>query len=255
MRFASLGSGSRGNALVVEAGRTRVMVDCGFGLNDTLRRLSRLGLEPSDLTAIVVTHEHTDHVGGVARLARKYAVPVWLTQGTLKSVAGDFFSAISLHLIDDHSIFAIDDLEIQPYPVPHDAREPAQYVFGNGDRRLGILTDTGISTPHIETTLNGCDALWLESNHDSAMLRSGNYPPSLKQRVAGRFGHLDNAAAARLLSVLAHGKLQHVVAAHLSEKNNRPELVRAAFSAALGCEEEWIGIADQEDGLDWREIA
>lgn len=254
MRFASLGSGSRGNALVVEAGRTRVMVDCGFSLNDTLRRLSRLGLEPSDLTAIVVTHEHTDHVGGVARLARKHAVPVWLTQGTLKSLANDFFAGVSLRLIDNHSTFAIGDLEILPYPVPHDAREPAQFVFGNGDKRLGILTDTGASTPHIEATLSNCDALWLESNHDSAMLQSGNYPAFLKQRVAGKFGHLDNVAAARLLSVLAHGKLQHVVAAHLSEKNNRPELVRAAFSAALGCENEWIAIADQERGLDWREI-
>lgn len=254
MRFASLGSGSRGNSLVVEAGRTRVMVDCGFGLNDTLLRLSRLGLEPSDLTAIVVTHEHTDHVGGVARLARKYAVPVWLTQGTFKGLANPFFADVAVRLIDDHSVFSIGDFEIQPYPVPHDAREPAQYVFGNGDRRFGILTDAGVSTPHIEATLSGCDALWLESNHDSAMLRNGAYPPSLKQRVAGRFGHLDNVAAARLLSVLAHGKLQHVVAAHLSEKNNRPELVRAAFGTALGCEEEWIAIADQEQGLDWREV-
>lgn len=254
MRFASLGSGSRGNSLVVEAGRTTIMVDCGFGLKDTLRRLSRLGLAPSDLTAIVVTHEHTDHIGGVARLARKYALPVWLTQGTLKGLPGDIFTSISTNLIDDHSLFCIGDLEIQPYPVPHDAREPAQYVFGNGDRRLGILTDTGASTPHIEATLSGCDALWLESNHDSTMLQSGNYPYSLKRRVAGKFGHLDNVAAARLLSILAHSKLQHVVAAHLSENNNRPELVRAAFSTALGCEEDWIGIAHQEHGLDWREI-
>lgn len=255
MRFASLGSGSRGNALVVEAGRTRVMVDCGFGLKDTLLRLSRLGLEPSDLTAIVVTHEHTDHIGGVARLARKYALPVWLTQGTFKSLASEHFANVSVHLIDDHSVFAIDDLEIHPYPVPHDAREPAQYVFGNGERRFGILTDTGTTTPHIEAMLNSCDALWLESNHDSVMLQNGPYPPSLKLRVAGKFGHLDNDAAARLLSVLAHDKLQHVVAAHLSEKNNRPELVRAAFSATLGCNEEWIAIADQEQGLEWREIA
>ncbi|MFA7243429.1 MAG: MBL fold metallo-hydrolase [Sulfuricellaceae bacterium] len=254
MRFASLGSGSRGNALVVEAGRTRVMVDCGFGLNDTLRRLSRLGLEPADLTAIVVTHEHTDHIGGVARLARKYSVPVWLTHGTLKGLANDFSAVVSTRPIDDHSVFCIGDLEIHPYPVPHDAREPTQYIFGDGNRRLGILTDSGTSTPHIEAMLSGCDALWLESNHDSAMLRNGNYPYSLKQRVAGKFGHLDNVAAAQLLAVLAHDKLQQVVAAHLSENNNRPELVRTAFSAALGCEEEWIGIADQEHGLDWREI-
>jgi phosphoribosyl 1,2-cyclic phosphodiesterase len=255
MRFAVLGSGSRGNALVVEAGRTRVMLDCGFGLNDTLFRLSRLSLQPSDLSAILVTHEHTDHVGGAARLARKFGLAVWLTHGTFKSLPGDMFSSVSVHLIDDHSLFSIGDLEIQPYPIPHDAREPAQYVFGDGGRRLGVLTDAGTSTAHIEAILSGCDALLLESNHDSAMLRDGSYPPSLKRRVAGKFGHLDNAAAARLLSTLAHGKLQHVAAAHLSAKNNRPELVRSAFSAALNCEEGWVGVADQDEGLDWRGIS
>jgi phosphoribosyl 1,2-cyclic phosphodiesterase len=255
MRFAVLGSGSRGNALVVEAGRTRVMLDCGFGLKDTLLRLSRLSLQPSDLSAILVTHEHGDHVGGVARLARKFGLAVWLTHGTFKSLPGDMFTSVSIHLIDDHSLFSIGDLEIQPYPIPHDAREPAQYVFGDGVRRLGVLTDAGMSTPHIEAILSGCDALLLESNHDSAMLRDGSYPPSLKQRVAGKFGHLDNDAAARLLSTLVHGKLQHVAAAHLSEKNNRPELVRSAFSAALNCEEAWVGVAGQDEGLDWRVIS
>lgn len=255
MRFASLGSGSRGNALIVEAGRTRVMLDCGFGLKDTQQRLSRLKLQPSDLSAILVTHEHTDHVGGVARFARKFGLTVWLTHGTFKSLPSDMFASLEVRLIDDHSLFSIDDLEIQPYPVPHDAREPAQYVLGDGNRRLGVLTDVGGATPHIESMLCGCDALLLESNHDSVMLREGSYPPSLKQRVAGKFGHLDNSAAARLLSLLAHGKLQHVVAAHLSEKNNQPDLVRKALSTALNCEEEWIGVADQDNGVGWREIA
>lgn len=255
MRFASLGSGSRGNALVVEAGRTRVMLDCGFGLSDTQLRLSRVKLLPSDLSAILVTHEHNDHVGGVARFARKFALPVWLTAGTLKSLPGDTFSGVSVKLIDDHSAFAIADLEIQPYPVPHDAREPVQYVFGDGARQLGVLTDVGASTPHIEEMLSGCQALVLESNHDSAMLRDGSYPPFLKQRVAGKFGHLNNEDAARLLSVLAHGKLQHVVAAHLSEKNNHPGLVRTAFSRALSCEEDWIVIAEQDGGTEWLEVA
>lgn len=255
MRFASLGSGSRGNALVVESGLTRVMLDCGFGLNDTQLRLSRLNLQASDLSAILVTHEHNDHVGGVARLARKFGLPVWLTAGTLKNLPNDTFENLAVHLIDDHSGFSIGDLEIQPYPVPHDAREPVQYVFGDGDCRLGVLTDSGASTPHIEATLCGCEALVLESNHDSLMLREGSYPPSLKHRVAGKFGHLNNEDAARLLAVLAHGKLQHVIAAHLSEKNNHPDLVRKALSAALNCEEEWIGIADQDGGTGWREIA
>lgn len=254
MRFAVLGSGSRGNALVVEAGRTCVMLDCGFGLNDAVSRLSRLSLDPSAIHAILITHEHGDHAGGAARFARKFNVPLWLTHGTEKNLPDDF-SALSVQRIDDHSAFGIGDFEIQPYPVPHDAREPVQYVFGDGQRRLGVLTDAGVVTPHIEAMLRGCDALVLESNHDSDMLRNGSYPPSLKRRVAGNYGHLDNRAAARLLARLAHGKLQHVVAAHLSEKNNRPELARAAFAEALNCAPEWIALARQDEVLDWRTIA
>lgn len=255
MRFASLGSGSRGNALVVEAGRTRVMLDCGFGINEICQRLSRLSLLPTDLSAILVTHEHTDHVGGVARVARKYGLAVWMTHGTFKGLAEGSLAGLNLNLIDDHSQFAIDDLSVCPYPVPHDAREPAQYVFSDGARRLGVLTDTGVATPHIEEMLAGCDALVLESNHDKAMLRDGPYPPMLKKRVSGRFGHLDNEAAATLLARLAHGKLQHVVAAHLSEKNNTRELVLEAFCGGLNCAPEWIAIADQDEGLTWRQIS
>jgi phosphoribosyl 1,2-cyclic phosphodiesterase len=138
--------------------------------------------------------------------------------------------------------------------VPHDAREPVQYVFSDGDRRLGVLTDTGCVTPHIERCLDGCDALVLECNHDSEMLRRGAYPPQLKTRIAGRLGHLDNAAAAALLATLDRRRLQHVVAAHLSEQNNCPELARAALAGALGCGSEWIGVADQETGFGWREL-
>lgn len=255
MRFASLGSGSRGNALVVEAGRTRVLLDCGFGINETCQRLSLLGLLPTDISAILVTHEHTDHVGGVARMARKYGLPVWMTHGTFKGLPEGRLSEVALNLIDDHTEFAIADLAIFPFPVPHDAREPAQFVFGDGGRRLGVLTDAGVATPHIEAVLAGCDALVLESNHDSTMLQNGPYPPSLKKRVSGRFGHLNNVAAAQLLARLTHEKLQHVVAAHLSEKNNTQELVIEAFCGALNCSREWVGIAGQDNGLGWRQIS
>ena len=139
--------------------------------------------------------------------------------------------------------------------VPHDAREPVQFVFGDGARRLGVLTDAGCATPHIEAMLSGCDALVLECNHDAEMLRNSAYPPRLKQRIAGRFGHLDNAASAKLLASLDCGRLQHIVAAHLSQQNNKPELARHALAQALNCELEWIGIADQESGFAWREIS
>lgn len=254
IRFASLGSGSRGNALLVEAGRTLVLLDCGFTLKETLRRLARLGLEPDRLDAILVTHEHADHVGGVGVLARKFDIPVWLTHGTY-SQAEKSLRDLPVHLFESHQRFSIGDIEVSPFPVPHDAREPVQFVFGDGGLRLGVLTDTGCSTPYLEQMLNRCHALFLECNHDAAMLQNGPYPASLKQRVGGRLGHLDNAAAAAILGKLETGLLQHVVAAHLSEKNNLPELARQALSEAINCDEAWIAVANQEQGLSWRAIS
>jgi phosphoribosyl 1,2-cyclic phosphodiesterase len=264
-RFASLGSGSEGNALIVEAGDggtvTRLMLDCGFGLRECERRLERLGIEPASVAAILVTHEHGDHVGGVERVARKHRIPVWMTHGTFVASriggSGVIKAAldIEVNLIDCHDRFAIGDIEVSPFPVPHDAREPSQFVFSDGARRLGVLTDLGASTPHVEAMLADCEALVLECNHDGAMLQAGPYPPSLKARVGGRYGHMENAQAAELLARVRHAGLIHVLAAHLSSQNNTPELARAALAGALGCTPEWIGIADQEAGFDWRNIA
>jgi len=258
MRFSSLGSGSRGNALVVEAQaggtKTRVLLDCGFGPREMSLRLARLGLTPEDLDAVLVTHEHSDHSAGVMKCARRYKWEVFLSHGTLTTMPRDHGELPLLRVIDSHQVFAIGALEIQPFPVPHDAREPVQFVFSDGRHRLGVLTDTGGSTPHIVAMLNGCAALVLECNHDRAMLADGAYPRHLKQRIAGRFGHLDNQAAAELLAALDRSKLQHLVAAHLSEQNNTPELARSALAGILGCREEWIGIASQDEGFAWREL-
>ena len=253
MRFALLGSGSEGNALVVQAGGSCLLMDCGFTLVETTARLARLGLEAAQIDGIVVTHEHGDHISGVARLARKHGIPVWLTHGTLREHAA-LASFSDITEVNPHQSFAIGDIEVQPYLVPHDAAKPVQYVFGDGTVRLGVLTDSGCTTPHIETTLDGCNALVLECNHDAQMLADGDYPYHLKQRVGGRMGHLSNAAAAELLARLETGNLQHIVAAHLSRKNNRPELAVAALSGALNCSAEWIAVATQEQGLDWREL-
>jgi phosphoribosyl 1,2-cyclic phosphodiesterase len=253
VRFASLGSGSSGNALVVERGTTRVMMDCGFAVSETQARLERVGLSPRDLTAVVVTHEHTDHLGGVARFAKRYAIPVYLTRGTAQWLPDDF-PLVLVRLIDSHTPFAIADLLIEPFPVPHDAREPVQYVFGDGAKRLGVVTDLGCTTAHVEEKLTGCDALVLETNHDLELLMAGPYPVSLKHRVSGRFGHLSNHDAGALLANLDCTKLKHVFAAHLSQQNNTAALAVAALAAALGCEDSWIGIASQDAGFDWREI-
>ncbi len=254
MRFASIGSGSEGNGLVVEAGSTRIMIDCGFGVRDTAARLARIGVAPDSLDAILVTHEHSDHVGGVPAFAARHGIPVWLTFGTLTTVGERFAKVPHVYGFDSHDRFVVDDLEVLPFPVPHDAREPVQYVIGDGARRLGVLTDLGVSTAHVEASLSGCDALVLECNHDRELLETGDYPYPLKQRIAGRLGHLHNEAAAEILARIDTTRLAHVVAAHLSQQNNTPELARAALAGALGCAPEWIGIAEQATGFDWREV-
>ncbi|MDQ3185783.1 MAG: MBL fold metallo-hydrolase [Pseudomonadota bacterium] len=255
MRFACLGSGSQGNGLVVEVANTRLLLDCGFTLKETIVRLSRLGLDPGMINGIVVTHEHDDHIGGVARFARKFNIPVWLTHGTMRRVEKIFALLPMINILDSYQPFSIDDIEIEPYPVPHDAEEPAQFVFGDGAFRLGVLTDTGCSTPHIEAVLSHCHGLVLECNHDAQMLANGDYPQSLKRRVGGRFGHLENTASARLLANLDCSHLQHVIAAHLSQKNNTPLLAQTMLSSALNCEIDWIGVASQSDGFGWRQLA
>jgi phosphoribosyl 1,2-cyclic phosphodiesterase len=256
MQFASLGSGSAGNATIVSSGNTRLLLDCGFGPREIVARLQRLDMMPEQVSGILVTHEHDDHAKGAFKLAAKFSIPVWLTHGTLKMceryMPNDV--EIALNVIDSHTNFVIDDIIVTPYPVPHDAREPSQFVFGDGQSKLGVLTDTGCATPHIEQMLTGCDALVLECNHDLEMLQNGPYARPLKNRVSGRLGHLDNQSAACLLSKLDNSKLKHIVAAHLSAKNNMPSLAKRALSTVLNCEDDWIAIADQDLGLDWRSI-
>lgn len=256
MRFASLGSGSAGNALVVEVRNTRLMLDCGFSIKETVTRLARLNLAPNDISGIVVTHEHDDHAGGVFKFAAKYQIPVWLTYGTLKMVSRYMPNKhdLTLNVVDSHCAFTIADIEVQPYPVPHDAREPIQCIFSDGAHKFGVLTDVGRSTLHIEQRLSGCDALLLECNHDAGMLQTGPYSWSLKKRVGGDLGHLENTDSANILSKLDNSKLQHILAAHLSAKNNTPQLARAALGKVLNCEHDWIGIADQALGSDWRSV-
>ncbi|MEO8344339.1 MAG: MBL fold metallo-hydrolase [Betaproteobacteria bacterium] len=255
MRFASIGSGSEGNGLVVEAGATRVMIDCGFGVRDTAARLSRIGVAPDSLDAILVTHEHSDHVGGVPAFASRHGIPVWLTFGTLTTVGERFANVAQVYGFDSHDRFAVGDLEILPFPVPHDAREPVQFVVTDGEWKLGVLTDLGMSTPYVEASLTRCDALVLECNHDLDLLEASDYPRALKDRISGRLGHLHNEGAAALLSALDNSRLQHIVAAHLSKQNNTPDRAGAALAQALGCSVDWIGIASQAYGFAWREIA
>jgi phosphoribosyl 1,2-cyclic phosphodiesterase len=253
MRFASLGSGSSGNCMVIEQASTRLLLDCGFGVKETLARLGRLALAPDQITGILVTHEHDDHAKGAFKLAEKLGVPVWLSHGT-RMMSERYLpkAATQINVVDSHCPFEIDDIQITPYPVPHDAREPTQFTFSDGCHKLGVLTDVGASTPHIESILSGCDALVLECNHDLTMLEQGPYSYALKKRVGGNLGHLDNDSAAKLLAKLDNRKLKHIVAAHLSAKNNTEYLAKKALSEVLNCEIDWIGIATQTSGFGWR---
>lgn len=249
LRFASLGSGSEGNGLVIESDGCCVLVDCGFTLKETERRLARLGLAATDLAAILVTHEHGDHLNGVGVLARRHKTPVWMTHGT---AAAERIGVVpSLHLLSSHEPITIGALEIQPFPVPHDAREPCQFVIGDGRRRLGLLTDAGSITPWMQKMLAGVDALIVECNHDSGLLAEGAYPPSLKARVGGDWGHLNNAQAAQLVRALPRETLQYVVAAHLSKENNRPEWVADSLGEVLDGYAATLSIACQDDGFTW----
>ncbi len=253
MRFDSLGSGSRGNALLVEAGGTRLLIDAGFGPREMLRRLERLGIAAAEVDAVMVTHEHSDHLGGAFTCARRFNWSLMMTHGTLAASRENRGEA-PITMIDSHGSFSIGDISVQAFPVPHDAREPVQFVLTDGAARLGVLTDAGHVTSHMVDMLAGCDALVLECNHDEALLKEGSYPPALKRRIGGPWGHLDNAAAAFLLSSVKSSNLRHIVAAHLSEENNSPALARAALAAVLGCEDDWIGIATQNEGFAWREL-
>lgn len=254
MRFASLGSGSRGNALIVDTGETKLLIDCGFSVRSVRERLARLGTAPEELTALLVTHEHADHFGGVAALAHRYRLPVFLTHGTLVEASKRVVGLSQFQVIDPGLPFEIGGVGVSPFPVPHDAREPVQYTFSDGVHRLGVLTDTGSITPHIVDVLHVCDALVLECNHDRDLLAASRYPPALRRRIDGHFGHLENGQAASFLRQIDARRLQHVVAAHLSQENNHPDLAARALAAALGCKDDWIGIADQETGFAWRQL-
>jgi phosphoribosyl 1,2-cyclic phosphodiesterase len=257
MRFSNLGSGSSGNATLVEAGDparpTRLLVDCGFSLRELTRRLAVRGVEPGQIDAVFVTHEHGDHVGCALTLARRHGVRLCMSAGTWSALRQDSAPA-SLHLLACGDTLDIGALQLQPFAVPHDAREPLQLRVHAGQHHLGLLTDLGEVTDSVAQALAGCDALLLEANHDREMLIAGPYPWVLKRRISGRFGHLENSLAAALLRRLHHAGLRHVVAAHLSRQNNRPELAAQALAAALGTGAQDIVVADPALGCGWLDL-
>lgn len=258
LKFRSLGSGSGGNALVVEAHLgstcTRVLVDAGFGPRELHARLRRAGLAAEAFDAVFLTHEHSDHTSGVGAFAA-------CTEATLHATAGTAAAARlaarwpeRLRTFVAGEVVQVGALRVAAYPVPHDAAEPTQFVLSDGSVRLGVLTDIGAPTDAVRRALDGVDALVLECNHDPAMLHGGRYPPFLKQRIASDVGHLSNQQAADLLGAIDRSRLHCIVAAHLSQSNNRPELAQQSLAAVLRCAAHEIAVASQHDGFAWREI-
>jgi phosphoribosyl 1,2-cyclic phosphodiesterase len=254
LNFKSLGSGSSGNATIIQArsesALTHLLVDCGLGIRQLDARLGQAGMLAEQIDAIFITHEHTDHIGCVRRLALRERIPVWMSHGTYAALGQPDFEGL-LRIACDAVAIEVGALQVLPFTVPHDAREPLQLTCTDGAARLGVLTDLGHATPHVLEQLAGCGTLMLECNHDSQMLAASAYPAFLKRRVGGDYGHLANGAAARIAQACLAGGLKQVVAAHLSERNNRPELVRQALAAALGCAEADIHVAGAATGSGW----
>lgn len=253
LRFRSLGSGSGGNATLVEAGGLlpfRLLVDCGLGIRQLAVRLAQAGLLLEDIDAMFITHEHGDHIGCAHALSLRHRIPVWMSQGTHAAIGLPDFDGL-LHIARDGKAIDLGTLQLMPFAVPHDAREPLQLSCTDGSAKLGILTDLGHATPHVIAHLQACHALLLESNHDTELLAQSAYPPFLKRRVGGDFGHLSNSAAAAIACAVTHRGLKHLVAAHLSAKNNQPELVRDVLSKALGCGSGDIVVAEPASGTPW----
>lgn len=253
MKFAALGSGSSGNSTVISAGNTCILLDNGFTIKETVRRLDSIGLLPEDIKAIVVTHEHGDHLGGVGPFSRRYKTPVYMTHGTFGS--GRDKKIDNLHLFHAHESFSIGDLELEPFPTPHDAAESCQFIFSYAGKRFATLTDLGSTTTLMENRLSGLDGLLLECNYDAEMLRNGPYGEFLQARIRGDYGHLDNVQSAQFLKKIHSTDLKTILLGHLSEKNNCPKRVMETLTAYVPEAMEKAVILKQADASEWYSLA
>ncbi len=235
MRVAVLGSGSAGNSTLVEVGETRVLIDAGFSGKDLARRLDVLGLEPSDITAIVVTHDHQDHTRGAGIFARRHGTPVYITDATRAACDKIFRGGETTHSYRVGRPFEIGLVRVEPFLTVHDAVDPVavSLVDVETEARVGVATDLGKPTAQVLHALSGSDFLILEANHDDTLLRTGPYPWSVKQRIASSHGHMSNHAAARFACELVHPRLAGILLAHLSGECNRPELAHSVVGEAL----------------------
>lgn len=223
--FQTLASGSKGNAILIGSPKTQILLDAGLSGKELTRRLDQTPVKANRLSALVVTHEHQDHVRGLGILSRRFDLPVYLTQGTLDHLPSQIGQFASFKIFKAGFSFNIGDLHLQPFSISHDAQDPVGFVIEHEGSKLGVCTDLGVATHLVKQRLQGCHGLVLEANHDVRLLLDGPYPPHLKQRIRSRHGHLSNEDTCELLKILYHSELQAVILAHLSEVNNHPDLV------------------------------
>ncbi|MDA0711286.1 MAG: MBL fold metallo-hydrolase [bacterium] len=249
MKLCLLSSGSSGNSVYVEKGSTRILVDAGLSGKQIESRLLSIGVNPAELRGIVVSHEHSDHIAGVGVMARRFGLPVWMTSGTLQGCKSLFTGRERVCEIARDEHFSIGDLEFQPFPLPHDAADPVNFVISDGSVKAAIATDMGVMTQLVYQRLRGVDFVAIEANYDRKLLMDGPYPWHLKQRISSRHGHLPNDGAAQTLYDLAKEGLHRAILAHLSQNNNHPDLARSTcvnFLNQGGVHGFSMGVASQE---------
>jgi len=250
MKIASLGSGSKGNATLISNGETTLLIDCGFSLKKIEAKAADFGFNLADLSAILVTHEHSDHISGVAKLANKYQIPVYLTFGTAQKI-NERLDANLLRAIHGGQSLIINDLSILAVTVPHDCSEPVQFVFTcvQSSKSLGVLTDVGHISKHVVKAYSQLTGLLIEFNYDQAMLDAGPYPYSLKQRVSSDYGHLSNEQSISLLRAIDSKNMTSLIIGHISEKNNHPDIIKNLLKVETHLPEPLL--ATQSNGFSW----
>lgn len=248
LSFASIASGSNGNCYFVGDGHEGVLIDAGISCRETERRMARLGLSPSQVKAVFISHEHTDHISGLAVLARKYQLPVYINAPTLHNSRLQLPGNL-VRLLEPQLPVRIGDISVQPFGKSHDAADPLSFVISRGDYHVGVFTDIGYACDVVTHFLKICHAVFLESNYCEQMLANSHYPLSLKRRISGKKGHLSNEEALQLLTNHAGSQLTHVVLSHLSANNNNPDRVQTVFTPLLQRFKTHIASRSQESPL------
>lgn len=241
-----LASGSKGNAIYISDGSTSILIDAGLSGSEIKRRLQSRGLRPEDLDAILVSHEHSDHIKGAGPISRRFDLPVYISLKTRAVASSQIGNINDIRYFKCGSTFMINSLTLHPFSLSHDAEDPAGFTVKKNGAKIGIATDLGLATSMVKEHLKDCTVLIIEANHDTSMLAKGPYPWPIKQRIKSRTGHLSNQASKNLLKEVQHNQLQHVILAHLSEVNNTPQKALSAVGQAITHSHTHLTAANQD---------